>query len=83
MLKKDVLGWNFHFYHGGLVMAHMKRKWARPEDRWIPSTDNFTLAINPVVRKNDPVRQLIFASLFCIGPAGLSWQLTDVLDVLF
>jgi uncharacterized protein YxjI len=59
-------GWEFRFVRGDRELARVTKKWAGLGRELFTSADNYVLEVAPWVAANDPVRQLILASVLCI-----------------
>lgn len=65
-LKGKWTSWDFKFMQGNEELAHVAKKWAGMGRELFTSADNYMLAVNEHVRKDDPVRILILAAVMCI-----------------
>lgn len=65
-LKGKWTSWDFRFMQGSSEMAHVSKKWAGIGRELFTSADNYMLAVNDSVRKEDNVRILILAAVMCI-----------------
>lgn len=65
-LKGKWTRWDFRFVQGEKELAHVTKKWAGMGKELFTSADNYVLEISDTVPKNDPIRQLIIASVMCI-----------------
>jgi uncharacterized protein YxjI len=59
-------GWEFKFMSGGSELGRVTKKWTGIGRELFTSADNYVLEISEIVRKDDPVRQLILAAVMCI-----------------
>ncbi len=68
LLKGDFVGWNFRFLTpSGIELARVTRKWAGIRKELLVGADNHMLFIDDAVPRNSATRQLILASVLCIG----------------
>ena len=65
-LKGKWTSWEFRFLAGDNELARMTEKWAGLGKELFTSADNYMLSISDEVPKDNPVRQLIMASVMCI-----------------
>ena len=66
MLKGSFTGWNFRFLAGDVELAHVTKKWAGLGKELFTSADNYVLEISDEVPEDNPLRELIMASVMCI-----------------
>lgn len=67
-LKGGITGWNFRFLAAGdIELARVTKKWAGLGKELFTSKDNYMLEIDDAVPRDSTIRQLIFASVLCIG----------------
>jgi len=67
-LKGGLTGWNFHFVApDNLELAMVTKKWAGLGKELFTSADNYVLTIDEIVPLDSLMRQLILASVLCIG----------------
>lgn len=57
---------DFTFAKGDAVLANISKKWAGASKELLTTADNYLLQVMVTVPPNDPLRQLIFASVLCI-----------------
>ena len=68
MLKGGLTGWNFRFLSPGDVeLACVSKKWAGIGKELLSSKDDYMLEIDEAVPTDSTIRQLILASVLCIG----------------
>lgn len=65
-LKGKWSGWDFTFMMGDVQLARVTKKWAGLGKELFTSADNYVLEIDDCVPEDNPVRQLILASVMCI-----------------
>lgn len=65
-LKGKWTSWDFRFIAGDKELARVTKKWSGLGKELFTSADNYVLEISDVVPENNPLRQLILASVFCI-----------------
>jgi len=58
--------WNFKFMQGENQLAEVSKKWAGIGKELFTTADNYMLAINDSVKKEDEARLLILAAVMCI-----------------
>lgn len=59
-------GWDFRFMAGERELGHVSKKWSGLGRELFTSADNYMLEISDDVARDDPVRELILASVLCI-----------------
>ncbi|MCA9216899.1 MAG: oxidoreductase [Planctomycetales bacterium] len=65
-LKGKWTSWDFRFVTGDKELARVTKKWSGLGKELFTSADNYVLEISDQVPPNNPLRQLILASVFCI-----------------
>lgn len=65
-LKGKWTSWDFRFLAGDKELARVTKKWSGLGRELFTSADNYVLEISDLVPENNPLRQLILASVFCI-----------------
>ena len=65
-LKGKWTSWDFRFLAGDKELARVTKKWAGLGKELFTSADNYILEISDLVPQDNPLRQLILASVFCI-----------------
>lgn len=65
-LKGKWTGWDFRFISGDVEFAHVTKKWSGIGKEFFTSADNYVLEISESVPADDPIRQLILATVMCI-----------------
>ncbi len=65
-LKGKWTGWDFRFMAGQTELARVNKKWAGLGKEFFTSADNYMLQISEDVPPDNPVRQLIMATVMCI-----------------
>lgn len=65
-LKGKWTSWEFRFLAGDKELAKVSKKWAGLGKELFTSADNYVLEISDLVPENNPLRQLILASVFSI-----------------
>jgi uncharacterized protein YxjI len=65
-LKGKWTSWDFRFMQGNTELAHVTKKWAGIGREMFTTADNYMLAVNDSVKKEDNVRILIMAAVMCI-----------------
>lgn len=65
-LKGKWTSWDFRFLAGDKELARVTKKWSGLGKELFTSADNYMLEISDVVPQDNPLRQLILASVFCI-----------------
>ena len=66
-LKGGLTGWSHSFVADNVTLAKVTKKWAGLGKELLTSADDFMLEIDETVPPDSTVRQLIFASVICIG----------------
>ncbi|MFY7811772.1 MAG: phospholipid scramblase-related protein [Flavobacterium sp.] len=59
-------GWDFKFIENGNEIGRVSKKWSGIGKEFFTSADNYVLSIDRTISSDNPIRQLIFASIFCI-----------------
>jgi uncharacterized protein YxjI len=65
-LKGKWSGWDFRFVKDNVEFAHVTKKWAGLGRELFTSADNYVIEISDKVPPDNPIRQLIMASVLCI-----------------
>ena len=65
-LKGKWTSWDFRFLAGDQELARVTKKWSGLGKELFTSADNYVLEISDAVPADNPLRQLILASVFCI-----------------
>ncbi len=65
-LKGKWTSWDFRFLAGDKELARVTKKWSGLGKELFTSADNYMLQISEEVPPDNPLRQLILASVFCI-----------------
>ncbi len=65
-LKGKWTSWDFRFLAGDQELARVTKKWSGLGKELFTSADNYMLEISDTVPQDNPLRQLILASVFCI-----------------
>ncbi|MFK7822476.1 MAG: phospholipid scramblase-related protein [Planctomycetaceae bacterium] len=65
-LKGKWTAWDFRFLAGDKELARVTKKWAGLGKELFTSADNYILEISDLVPPDNPLRQLILSSVFCI-----------------
>jgi uncharacterized protein YxjI len=65
-LKGTWTSWDFRFLAGDTELARVTKKWSGLGKELFTSADNYMLQISEEVPPDNPLRQLILASVFCI-----------------
>lgn len=65
-LKGKWTSWDFRFLAGTEELARVTKKWSGLGKELFTSADNYMLEISDRVPADNPLRQLILASVFCI-----------------
>ena len=65
-LKGKWTSWDFRFLAGDKELARVTKKWSGLGKELFTSSDNYMLQISEEVPPDNPLRQLILASVFCI-----------------
>jgi uncharacterized protein YxjI len=67
-LKGDLTGWNFRFLTPeGIELARVTKKWAGIGKELFSGASDYMLQIDEAVPKDSVTRQLLLASVLCIG----------------
>lgn len=65
-LRGKWTSWDFTFERDNQQFVRVTKKWAGFGKELFTTADNYMLSIEPSVAPNDPMRQLIIASVMCI-----------------